>query len=72
MAENKYWIGDVSSQDDFGKPIKGVFVDGKTRMGPWAIMSPESFRIHGVGKYGTGYGQRYVKGASGKWVKVEG
>jgi hypothetical protein len=70
---NKYWMGSsIKANDDFGNPVKDVFVDGKTKMGPWAIMSPESWRIYGVGSYGTGYGQRYCKTHDGRWLKVEG
>lgn len=68
----KYWIGHVPTRDDFGQTIKDVFVDGKTKFGPWAFMTPVSWRLYGVGSYGTGYGQRYVKTAAGKWMKVEG
>ncbi len=71
MNTKKYWIGDVDQVDDFNKPINGEFIDGKTRMGPWATMTPQSYRLHGVG-LGTGYGQRYQKQADGKWLKVEG
>jgi hypothetical protein len=70
--KNKYWQGHVPTLDDFGDPIKGVFVDGKTKFGPWAFMTPASWRINGVGSYGTGLGQRYVKASNGKWLKVEG
>lgn len=66
-----YWSGDPGEKDDFGFPIKGEFIDGKTQMGPWATMAPPTFRIHGIG-LGTGRGQRYMKQADGRWLKVEG
>jgi hypothetical protein len=69
---NKFWTGPVPDKDDFGDPIKNVFVDGKTNRGPWAIMSAVSWRIYGIGAYGTGLGQRYVKTAEGRWMKTEG
>ena len=69
--EDKYWMGSINDVDDFGKPIKDEFVDGKTTMGPWGIMSPESFRIHGVG-VGQGKGQKYKKQPDGKWKKIQG
>jgi hypothetical protein len=69
---NKYWMGQVPTLDDFGDAIKNVFIDGKTKYGPWAFMTPSSWRQNGVGTYGTGFGQRYVKAANGKWMKVEG
>lgn len=68
----KYWAGKVPEKDNFGDVIKDVFVDGRTKMGLWATMSPMSWRMYGVGSYGVGHGQRYVKAASGKWMKVEG
>jgi hypothetical protein len=47
--------------------IKDHFVDGKTKMGPWANMCEKCHRQHGVG-LGEGKGQKYDK--TGK--KVEG
>lgn len=71
-AQSKYWIGDVGPKDDFGANIDKVFYDGRTRQGPWAIMCVKSWRAYGVGKTGTGYGQRYEKQEDGRWLKVEG
>ena len=71
-AKPKYWTGTVDETDDFGHPIDGEFIDGRTMIGPWASMSPRSWARHGVGKLGTGNGQRYRKQADGKWLKVEG
>jgi hypothetical protein len=70
--KSKYWVGSVPEFDDFGLPIVDVFVDGKTVQGPWAMMTPYSYRLHGVGRYGTGFGQRYVKTETGRWIKTEG
>ena len=67
----KYWIGFVPATDDFGKVIEDEFIDGKTRMGPWALMVPVSFRLKGVG-LGEGRGQLYKKQEDGKWLKIEG
>ena len=73
MARPKYWIGDIGPGDDFGMPIHEEFIDGSMKVGSkWAIMSPESWRLHGCGRLGTGSGQRYVKQADGRWLKVEG
>jgi len=73
MPKEIYWIGsDIGPKDDFGFPIDGEFIDGKTRFGPWAIMSPSAWKNNGVGKLGTGYGQRYKKQEDGRWLKVEG
>lgn len=68
----KYWTGSVGDEDDFGHPIRDEFIDGVTRMGPWANMSPYSWKVHGVGQLGTGRGQRYKKQDDGRWLKVEG
>jgi hypothetical protein len=68
----KYWIGDVGSKDDFGQPITNEFIDGKTKMGPWATMSPASWKRYGIGALGTGFGQRYKKQDDGRWLKVQG
>ncbi len=66
------WAGIVPSTDDFGNSIEDEFVDGKSKMGPWATFAPSSWELYGVGKLGTGYGQRYRKQADGEWLKVEG
>jgi len=50
--------------------IPKTFVDGATRMGPWAVMCPACHASHGVG-LGTGRGQKYVKDGN-KFIKVEG
>ena len=72
-ATAKYWYGPIGPGDDFGMPIHDEFIDGRIAMGSsWAIMSPSTWRMHGVGKLGTGYGQRYKKQADGRWLKVEG
>jgi hypothetical protein len=69
----RYWVGPVPERDDFGYPIKTWFVDGVTKYsGKWAMMNPMSYVQHGIGRLGTGYGQRYVKQDDGKWLKVEG
>ena len=59
--ENKYWLSPVGNKDDFGDTIKDEFIDGKTQYGPWALMTPKSWIQFGVGRFGTGYGQRYKK-----------
>ena len=64
------WCGEIGEKDDFGAEIGDSFVDGRTRMGPWAIMSSESFAEHGI-KLGTGFGQLYSR-VGNEWVKVQG
>lgn len=70
--EPRYWCGRVEGVDNFGSPIKDVFIDGKTRGGPWAIMSPNSWRARGCGRLGNGSGQKYKKQPDGRWMKIEG
>jgi hypothetical protein len=68
----RYWIGEVGELDDFGVQLTDEFIDGMTAMGPWAIMSLGSWRLHGSPRLGTGWGQRYKRQADGRWLKVEG
>ena len=71
MSERKRWMSDVPEKDNFGDPITGVLIDGKTTMGPWALMTDASFRRYGVG-LGTGKGQKYVREEDGIYYKVDG
>lgn len=68
----RYWMGEVKDRDDFDAPINKVFIDGRTQMGPWAIMSRASYSRYGVGQFGPGFGQKYVQQPDGRWLKVEG
>lgn len=68
----KYWLGDVGEQDDFGVYYDLYMIDGKTKQGPWANMTMESWKRHGVGKLGLGFGQKYKKQLDGRWLKVAG
>lgn len=48
----------------------GEFVyDTKTKYGPWATMTHQSFLQHGEGLVGPGYGQRYVRQLNGELHK---
>jgi hypothetical protein len=67
----QYWLSPVGEVDDFEDKISDEIIDGKTIYGPWALMTPISIKIHGVGRLGTGYGQRYKKQSDGKWLKVD-
>lgn len=51
--------------------ITSVFIDGKTKFGPWADMCLNCHTIHGVG-LGLGRGQKYELQPDGKYRKVEG
>jgi hypothetical protein len=72
MTQKVYWTGEVPEKDDFGHPIIGIMYDAKTQMGPRATMSKTSYQHYGVGKLGTGLGQKYERQPDGKWLKVEG
>lgn len=37
--------------------------DGATKMGPWAYMCVECWLTHGIGRLGTGYGQKLALSA---------
>lgn len=70
--KQRYWSGNPPEEDDFGLTIKDEFIDGRTTIGPWAFMTPTSWKRIGVGRLGLGYGQRYKKQDDGRWLKVEG
>lgn len=53
------WYGILPKKCDICKRLlKRFFVDGRTKMGPWAIMCLSCYRELGVG-IGTGKGQKY-------------
>jgi len=55
----KYWMGSTPDKCDIcHTPLTTVFIDGRTRLGYWAIMCPTCHRHHGSG-LGTGCGQKY-------------
>lgn len=72
MSQDVYWNEPIRTRDDFGDYIGHVFYDAKTRMGPWALMSPRNWAIYSYCKLGMGLGQKYVKQPSGRYLKVEG
>lgn len=71
IKQLRYWVGDVDDCNLCNKRIDAEFVDGATRMGPWAIMCKPCARKHGVG-VGMGRGQVYTKQADGRWLKTGG
>lgn len=73
MAGRLTWAG-KPTVDDFGQPITDEFIDGAVGSvrGPWAIMTPLSYRMFGIARLGTGYGQRYRLAEDGLFEKVEG
>ena len=72
MPAPVYWLSPLGPVDDFGREYDDEMIDGATRQGPWANMTPRSWAIHGIGRLGLGCGQRYLKQPDGRWLKVEG
>ena len=77
LKTKRYWRGSAPVKCDLSehKPgkhdIGNNFIDGKTTMGPWAIMCLRCSRMYGVG-VGTGRGQHYQKQEDGQWLKIDG
>ena len=69
--KDEYWLSPVGEVDDFGNTIEDIIIDGKTKQGPWALMTPKSFEENGI-KLGIGFGQKYQQQEDGKWLKIEG
>lgn len=65
-AVEEEWIGDTPMVCDICKnPITDQFIDGRTTLGPWAIMCPTCHPSHGVG-LGFGRGQKYHRLGEGE------
>jgi len=73
MSKSVQWLSPVPDRcETCEAPIKSVFYDAKTTMGPWACMCPSCFTFGpGINKLGLGLGQKYTKRSNGKWVKQE-
>jgi hypothetical protein len=53
------WTGAVPTNCDIcRRKLDDTWVDGRTKMGPWANMCRNCHRAHGVG-HGQGKGQEY-------------
>lgn len=63
------WMGDTTC-NICRAAVPPVLVDGKTKMGPWAVMCGPCHGQVGVG-LGTGRGQKYEL-TDGTYLKVEG
>lgn len=59
------------SPKDYPHSLRGEFVDGKVKEGPWATMCLSCHTKYGVG-LGTGRGQKYRIQGQDRWLKVEG
>lgn len=55
-----------------GELLGDTMYDGKTRQGPWAIMSPKAWEFYGAGRLGAGFGQRYRRNTEGQFYVTEG
>lgn len=66
-----FWCGPPPAVCDIcDRPIRDAFVDGRTRMGPWANMDTGCHAQFGTG-LGTGIGQRFEQTPDG-WLKTAG
>ena len=65
------WHGEPpKSCDNCGNKLKGVFIDGRTKVGVWGILCEPCHKDIGVG-LGVGKGQKYImKVMKGEWIKV--
>lgn len=77
MEGERRWLGPVPTRCDTCRaPIKSVFYDMATRMGPWGNMCPLcALNGVGIGRAGPGLGQKYElrqRGGKEAWVKTEG
>lgn len=66
-----YWNAPVPQRDFAGDEICEIFIDGKTRLGPWGLMTPKTFTRYGLG-FGVGRGQMYIKQSDGRWMQDDG
>lgn len=74
-ARKVYWLNPPpKSCHTCSKLIRGVFIDGRTKAGPWAFMCEACWRdgLGLGGALGLGRGQKYKEQLDGKWLKVEG
>jgi len=68
MKKRNDWLSEIPTKCDLcQKEIKEYFVDGKTQMGPWALMCAECHKKLGCG-LGIGNGQKY-KAKTGKFIE---
>lgn len=69
------WHGVIPKKCDLCEgELKGAFVDGRTKIGSWAIMCLPCHKEFGVG-LGLGKGQKYelkvIKDGDKEWIKVK-
>jgi hypothetical protein len=67
-----YWAGSKLDKCEICRQsLTETVVDGKTLMGPWALMCPACYSNYGLG-LGTGRGQMYKRQSNGRWLKTAG
>lgn len=57
---------DVCKIDGATMITRPAAYDGKTTFGPWAYMCEDHWKSHGVGRLGTGFGQRLILADGGE------
>lgn len=69
----KTWNGTTLEKCDVCHGLlPAIFIDGKTKIGPWGILCPKCHLNIGVG-LGTGRGQKYeLNNNTKKWEKICG
>lgn len=70
MNKPTKWLGETKC-NLCHEPALTELVDGKTTMGPWAVMCPGCFLAYGVG-IGIGRGQHYRRNQQNELVKFAG
>lgn len=71
MTKPLYHANPSCKCDVCRKPTPKRFIDGATKMGPWADMCEACHRQYGRG-LGVGKGQLYEKQENGKFLCIEG
>lgn len=69
------WLGPVPTAcDTCGHPLHDEFYDEKTSIsGKWGCLCSTCHTLGpGLGKLGTGWGQKYEKQLDGRWLKTDG
>lgn len=62
------WLSQVPEKCDICEmKIKDTFIDGRTKIGPWACMCQTCHKRHGAG-LGLGVGQKFKRQDDGRWI----
>lgn len=73
MSKEVYWSSPLPATGCqlLNKPFGDVMYDARLADVGWGNWCEEAFTRYG-GRLGLGLGQKYVKQADGRWLKVEG